>query len=125
MFATCCRRTTTVTLVYTNDLHGELRPVPDWTVAGDPKPMLGGMARLAELVKTVKTKGNCLVLDAGDFMRGSPEANRTRGRMMIDLLSRIGYDAVCVGERDVPWVTEPGLTRFPSGRRSACWATGP
>jgi 5'-nucleotidase/UDP-sugar diphosphatase len=98
--------TTTVTLVYTNDLHGELLPVPDWTVAGDPKPMLGGMARLAELVKTVKTKGNCLVLDAGDFMRGSPEANRTHGRLVIDLLSRIGYDAVCVGERDVPWVTE-------------------
>ncbi len=96
--------TTTVTLVYTNDLHGELLPVPDWTVAGDPKPMLGGMARLAELVKTVK--GNCLVLDAGDFMRGSPEANRTHGRLMIDLLSRIGYDAVCVGERDVPWVVE-------------------
>lgn len=98
--------TTTITLVYTNDLHGELLPVPDWTVVGDPKPMLGGMARLATLVKAEKAKGNCLVLDAGDFMRGSPEANLTHGRLMIDLLSRIGYDAVCVGERDVPWVVE-------------------
>jgi len=97
---------TTVTLVYTNDLHGELLPVPDRTVAGEPKPMLGGIDRLAALVKAEKAKGNCLVLDAGDFMRGSPEANRTRGMVMIDALSRIGYDAVCVGERDLEWVTE-------------------
>jgi competence ComEA-like helix-hairpin-helix protein len=105
-FAMVAAGNVAVTLVYTNDLHGELLPVPDWTVAGDPKPMLGGMARLATLVKAEKAKGNCLVLDAGDFMRGSPEANRTHGRLMIDLLSRIGYDAVCVGERDVPWVVE-------------------
>jgi len=95
-----------ITMVYTNDLHGELLSSPDWTVAGEPKPMLGGMARLAALVKSERAKGNCLALDAGDFMRGSPEANRTHGRLVIDLLSRIGYDAVCVGERDVPWVVE-------------------
>jgi comEA protein len=93
-------------LVYTSDLHGELLPVPDWTVAGDPKPMLGGIDRLAALVKAERAKGNCLVLDAGDFMRGSPEANSTRGMVMVDALSRIGYDAVCVGERDIEWVTE-------------------
>jgi competence ComEA-like helix-hairpin-helix protein len=98
--------TTTITLVYTNDLHGELLPVPDWTVAGEPKPMLGGIARLAALVKAEKAKGNCLVLDAGDFMCGSPEANRTHGMAMVDILSRIGYDAVCVGERDIPWAVE-------------------
>jgi len=37
-------------------------------------------------------------------MRGSPEADRTRGMTMIDAMSRIGYDAVCVGERDIDWV---------------------
>jgi len=103
-FATGAAGNVAVTLVYTNDLHGELLPAPDWTVAGDPKPMLGGIARLAALVKAEKGKGNCLVLDAGDFLRGSPEANRTRGMVMVDAMSRIGYDAVCVGERDIPWV---------------------
>jgi competence ComEA-like helix-hairpin-helix protein len=103
-FAAAVAGNVAVTLVYTNDLHGELLAAPDRTVAGEPKPMLGGIARLAALVKAEKGKGNCLVLDAGDFMRGSPEANRTRGMAMIDAMSLIDYDAVCVGERDVAWV---------------------
>lgn len=78
--------------------------MPDWTVPGDPKPELGGLDCLASIIKSEKNQGNCLVLDAGDFARGSPEANRTQGMALVDLLSRIGYDAVCVGERDIPYV---------------------
>ena len=98
--------TKTLTLIYTNDLHGELLPTPDWTVPGDPKPELGGLDKLETLIKTDRAAGPCVVLDAGDFACGSPEANHSRGMLMIDLLSRIGYDAVCVGERDIPFVTE-------------------
>jgi comEA protein len=92
----------TLSIIYTGDLHGELLPSPDWTVPGDPKPELGGLARLASLIKTERAVGPCLVLDAGDFAAGSPEVNRSRGMLMFDLMNRLGYDAICAGERDIP-----------------------
>lgn len=96
----------TVTIIYTNNLHGELLPVPDWTVPGDPKPELGGIDRLATVILKERRTGPCLVVDAGDFIAGSPEANRTRGMIIIQLFNILGYDAVCVGERDIPFITE-------------------
>jgi competence ComEA-like helix-hairpin-helix protein len=96
----------TLTLIYTGDLHGELLASPDWTLPGDPKPLLGGLDRLATLIKAERASGDCLVLDAGDFARGSPEAQQTRGMTLVDLLSQLGYDAICVGERDIPYVCE-------------------
>jgi competence ComEA-like helix-hairpin-helix protein len=98
--------TQTLTVIATNDLHGELLSSPDWTVPGTPKPELGGLARLAAFVDSERARGPCLVLDAGDFLSGSPEANRTRGMAMIELMNRIGYDAAAVGERDIPFLTE-------------------
>ncbi|MEO0109077.1 MAG: metallophosphoesterase [candidate division WOR-3 bacterium] len=95
----------TVTILCTNDLHGEFYPTPDWTVPGAPKPELGGLDRLAALVRAERQKGPCLLLDAGDFACGAPEVNQTQGRAMFDLMNRIGYDAVCVGERDLAYVT--------------------
>ena len=98
--------TTALTVIATGDLHGEILPSPDWTVPGEPKPELGGLARLATLVSAERARGPCLVLDAGDFLSGSPEAGRTRGMVMVELMNQVGYDAVAVGERDVPYLTE-------------------
>ena len=41
-----------------------------------------------------------LILDAGDLFTGTPIADVSRGRAVIDVMNAIGYDAVAVGNHE-------------------------
>ena len=47
-----------------------------------------------------KRHNNVLVVDAGDFFQGTPMFQRYGGDVEIDLLNRIGYDVVELGNHE-------------------------
>ncbi|MEX0994402.1 MAG: metallophosphatase [Balneolaceae bacterium] len=88
----------TITLLYTNDTHSRIDPFPDQAVehAG-----LGGITRRATLVNRIRSHADhTLLLDAGDVFHGTPWFNLFGGRRSLELMSKIGYDAMCIGEHE-------------------------
>ncbi len=87
-----------VQFLHTNDLHGFF----EHTVEDKHR---GGYAALkAEIDKQKKralSRGiPSLVVDAGDFMEGSIFYFSSNGRKTFDIMNKMGYDAVAVGNHD-------------------------
>ena len=76
-----------VVIMHTNDVHGHL--LPDGPT--------GGSARIASIAREMRPD---LVLDAGDLFTGTPIADVSRGRSVIEVMNAIGYDAVAVGNHE-------------------------
>src|SRR2546423_9183108 len=89
---------TLITILHTNDLHSQIDPLPanDRFYGGK-----GGVARLATLVKRIRTgHPNTLLVDAGDVFQGTPYFNLYRGVVEYKSMSIIGYDAGTLGNHD-------------------------
>lgn len=90
---------TVLRVLFTSDLHGQTQSTADFAAQGLPRRRLGGWQRLARLVAEERTQ-NCLLLDCGDFAFGSPESESSQGRVVVEFMNRLGYDAACLGARD-------------------------
>jgi 2',3'-cyclic-nucleotide 2'-phosphodiesterase / 3'-nucleotidase / 5'-nucleotidase len=90
----------TFTILHTNDFHGQL----EWKSGGSSSNP--GMARLAALVKTVRTavgSDKVLMLDVGDEMQGSLLSNIQKGKPTIAVYNAIGYAAATLGNHEFDW----------------------
>lgn len=47
------------------------------------------------------SSANVLLLDAGNTLFGQSLADKTRGRVVVEAMNRLGYDAMALGERDL------------------------
>lgn len=89
---------TTLTLLHTNDIHSRIEPFPK--DAGRLASQ-GGFARRHTLIEKLRAaNANTLLLDAGDYFQGTPYFNLYKGKLEIELMSRIKYDAVAIGNHD-------------------------
>lgn len=62
---------------------------------------LGGYEARFQLINRIRDGGNpLLLLDSGNFISGGALADRFDGRIEIEALHRMGYDAICLGERE-------------------------
>jgi 2',3'-cyclic-nucleotide 2'-phosphodiesterase (5'-nucleotidase family) len=99
--------TVELTILHTNDLHYSLHPPKSDEFA------LGGMARLATLIKTRRAENPLSVtLDAGDWSEGNWYFDLDAGATMLKLFGVMGYDAAVVGNHDYlsgPAETAPGF----------------
>ncbi|MEA3435293.1 MAG: bifunctional UDP-sugar hydrolase/5'-nucleotidase [Thermodesulfobacteriota bacterium] len=108
----------TLTIVHSNDLHSHFLGAPPniaYTpfITGDDET-IGGLARIATVIKTVKQnrKNPVLVLDAGDFLMGSLFHMLSREQSFeLRLLSMMGYDAVTLGNHEFD-LKPDGLARI-------------
>ncbi len=59
----------------------------------------GGLARRASLIQRVReeAEGPVLVLDAGNSLMGRPLALASEGRLLVEAMNEMGYDALAVG----------------------------
>ena len=88
----------TVTVLYTNDTHSRIDPFPK--NAGDLAG-LGGYARRAALIQQIRAEQpHVLLLDAGDIFQGTPYFNFYNGKLELELMSKMGYDASAVGNHE-------------------------
>ena len=108
----------TLTIIHSNDLHSHFLGAPPniaYTsfITGDDET-IGGFARIATVIKTVKEnrKNPVLILDAGDFMMGSLFHMLSREHSFeLRLLSMMGYDAATLGNHEFD-LKPDGLARI-------------
>src|ERR671926_891333 len=88
---------TVITILHTNDTHSQIDPLP----SNDRNAGKGGVARLATLVKRVRSENpNTLLIDAGDAFQGTPYFNFYKGEVEYKAMSAIGYDVGTLGNHD-------------------------
>ena len=89
---TACTKQDHLTILHTNDTHSQIEPKADNT---------GGYARRMGLIaQERKADKNLLLVDAGDFCQGTPYFNLYHGRVEIDAMNRMGYDAAALGNHE-------------------------
>ena len=79
-------------ILHTNDVHGRI--VEEKGVIGD--------AKLATVIEQERAKSNqtTLVVDAGDAFQGLPISNSTKGEARAEILNKMQYDAMAVGNHE-------------------------
>ena len=81
-------------IVHTNDTHSHLDPLRDGT---------GGIIERAAFVDSVRAAngaGKVLLLHAGDFNQGSSYYTQLNGRLEVDMVNAMGYDAIALGNHE-------------------------
>lgn len=81
-----------LTILHTNDTHSQIEPKANGQ---------GGYARRMGLINQErKADKNLLLLDAGDFCQGTPYFNIYHGRVEINAMNRMAYDAATLGNHE-------------------------
>ncbi len=84
-----------ISVVGTNDVHGELLPSAD----------RGGLVGLSGFVDALRQKragdgGAVLLIDAGDMWQGTLESNLDEGATVVELYSQMGFAAATIGNHE-------------------------
>lgn len=98
-----------IVILYTNDFHSAIDPIPAYWLDDQPTPHLGGAAQIMTLVEEIRTREArrgvpVFVFDAGDMFTGML-AKLTDGEAMMEMMLTLGYDAFGIGnhEFDYGW----------------------
>lgn len=86
-----------IVIYHTTDIYGSFAGQTD-----EEGNQYGGFARLAALIK--ETKQPYLLLDSGDF--NSNQAVFSEGAYTIDLMNKVGYNAITLGNHDAAFNSE-------------------
>ncbi len=84
-----------ISVVGTNDVHGELLPGAD----------RGGLVGLSGFVEALRRKrvedgGAVLLIDAGDMWQGTLESNLDEGATVVEIYSQMGFAAAAIGNHE-------------------------
>ena len=90
--AACTPQKAHLTILHTNDTHSQVEPKDNGQ---------GGYARRMGLIRQEREADpDLLLVDAGDFSQGTPYFNLYHGRVEIDAMNYIGYDAATLGNHE-------------------------
>ena len=89
-----------LTILHTNDHHGHFAAFDSY-----PFTDIGGLAAQSTLVNRVRAEvesrgGGVLLLSAGDVNTGVPESDLLEARPDFELMNRLGYDAMVLGNHE-------------------------
>jgi 5'-nucleotidase len=91
-------RSRKITILHTNDMHSHIDSFPK---NHSRHPGMGGMRRVASLVKKIrKEEKNVVLIDAGDVFQGTPYFNKFKGSLELKIMSSMGYIASTMGNHD-------------------------
>ncbi len=83
-------------ILHVNDFHGF---ATGRKIIGSDETR-GGASSLAWLVDTLRKEKPTLLLAAGDMIQGSSFANLFKGKPVIEIMNRMGFDAMCTGNHE-------------------------
>ena len=94
-----------IIIVHTNDIHGGIDRQGATFMSQEFPPQLGGGASLASLVEHMRKKAagegkGFLLFDTGDIWQGTPVGNYDTGRIVMEFMNRLGYDAWSPGNHE-------------------------
>ena len=85
-------------ILHTNDTHSQVEPTENSNLK---TTNMGGYARRMGVIEKIRSEEkNVLLFDAGDFSQGTPYFNFFNGRVEIDALNRMQYDAGTLGNHE-------------------------
>ena len=85
-------------ILHTNDTHSQVEPSEKSSLATSD---MGGYARRIGVIEKIRSEeNNVLLFDAGDYWQGTPYFNFFNGRIEIDALNRMKYDATTLGNHE-------------------------
>jgi len=91
-------KTKRLTILHTNDVHSHIDPFP---MDGSRNQGLGGVARRSTLINKIREQEkNVLLLDSGDMFEGTPYFNMFEGKLELELMSKLGYEAGTFGNHE-------------------------
>lgn len=100
-----------VTILHTNDIHGNILPRKVKDEEGR-QVETGGEAVLASVIEDERQKAaqngeNVILVDSGDIAMGTAISGVFQGKPMIEIMNREGYDAATIGNHDLDWGIAP------------------
>lgn len=96
--STASNQSIKITFLHTNDVHSRIEPFP---MDGGQYQGLGGVARRNTLIQQIrKQEKNVLLFDAGDMFQGTPYFNLFGGKLELELMSKMRYDAGTFGNHE-------------------------
>ncbi|MCT4554303.1 MAG: 5'-nucleotidase C-terminal domain-containing protein [Pelagimonas sp.] len=112
----------TLHVVHINDLHSRIEPINKYDSTCKEEDNLegkcfGGVARVATMINQLRSEldgQNLLVLDAGDQYQGSLMYTTYKGDVEIEMMEKIGFDAMAVGNHEFDDGDE-GLAKLVNG----------
>lgn len=92
IFFAACTPQDYLTILHTNDTHSQVEPLDN---------NQGGYARrMGMIAEERKADKNLLLVDAGDFCQGTPYFNYYHGRVELEAMNRMRYDAATLGNHE-------------------------
>ena len=117
LFVNNREQTVDITILHTNDVHSRIEPFPE---NNKRFANMGGFAKRATIINNIrKEKKNVLLFDSGDFFQGTPYFNFYDGALEIKLMSKMGYDAVTLGNHEF----DNGIEHLASQLKNAKFST--
>jgi 5'-nucleotidase / UDP-sugar diphosphatase len=112
-------KTEKITVLFFNDLHGNLMPFKIKKDDGTTVEV-GGIAGIATLVKQIRTENKKLgiktfLLVAGDVLQGTPMSTVFKGKPDIEIFNALGVNAMTVGNHEFDF----GLENFLAMKKAA------
>ncbi len=105
--------TTTITILQTADIHGQLFPHDElfWENDKITFKKLGGLAYVKTLFEEEKSKNpeGTVILDGGDMIQGSAVAALSEGEAFSPIVKNMGYDFLIPGNWEVVYGKEKML----------------
>lgn len=87
-----------VTILHTNDVHSHIDPIEIDSVT---HTTVGGYARRKTYIDTVRNEvSDILIFECGDMFQGTPYFNMYKGKLEIELMNKMGIDAVTLGNHE-------------------------
>ena len=96
----------TLTILHTNDFHARFEPVNKYDSTckeadNAEGKCFGGSARLATAIAEARTRSNnAILVDGGDQFQGTLFYTYYKGKMAAEMMNRLGYDAMTVGNHE-------------------------
>ena len=85
-------------ILHTNDTHSQVEPMEKSILKSSD---MGGYARRMGVIERIRAQEKyVLLVDAGDFSQGTPYFNFFNGRVEIDGMNRMKYDAGTLGNHE-------------------------
>ena len=97
LLVACAPQAESLTILHTNDTHSQVEPI----AAGKRDAFHAGYARRMGIIQQERALDpNLILVDAGDFCQGTPYFNFYHGRIEVDAMNRMHYDAITLGNHE-------------------------